>query len=48
MELAHHSYQPPPTELREDHPVAATFEEIVEDCLRPAKIRYVNPHKPNR
>ena len=48
VELAHSSYQPPRAELREDHRVDATFEEIVEACLRPVKIRYVMPRKRKR
>ena len=48
VELAHHSYQPSREELREDHRVDATFDEIMEDCLRPAKIRYVDPRKRKR
>ena len=47
VELAHHCYQPSRAELREDHRVDATFDEIVEACLRPVKIRYVNPRKLN-
>ena len=45
VELSHHTHQPSRAELREDHRVNATFEEVVEACLRPVKIRYVMPAK---
>ena len=45
VELPHHTYQPSRAELREDHSVDATFEEVVEAVLHPVKIRYVKPEK---
>ena len=45
LRLPHHTYQPSRAELREDHKVDATFEEVVEAVLRPVKIRYVKPEK---
>ena len=48
IELPHHSYQPSRAELREDHKVDATFEEVVEAVLRPVKIHYVKPQKRKR
>ena len=48
VELTHHSYQPSRAELREDHRVDVTFEEVVEAVLRPVKIRYVTPTKRKR
>ena len=48
VELPHHTYQPSRAELREDHSVDATFEEVVEAVLRPVKIRYVQPEKRKR
>ena len=48
IELPHHSYQPTRDELREDHRVDATFEEVVAACLQPVKITYVKPKKRKR
>ena len=48
VELPHHTYQPSRAELREDHSVDATFEEVVEAVLRPVNIRYVTPPKRKR
>ena len=48
IELPHYSYQPTRAELREDHSVDATFEEVVAACLKPVKIRYVTPKKRKR
>ena len=48
IRLPHHTYQPSRAELREDHKVDATFEEVVEAVLRPVKIRYVKPEKLKR
>ena len=45
IELPHYSYQPSCAELREDHRVDATFEEVVAACLQPVKITYVKPKK---
>ena len=45
IELPHHTYQPTRDELREDPRVDATFDEIVESCLKPVKVRYVLPQK---
>ena len=45
IEIPHHTYQPSRAELREDHRVDATFEEVVAACLKPVKITYVKPSK---
>ena len=45
VDIPHHTYQPSTAELREDHRVDATFEEVVAACLKPVKIRYVKPPK---
>ena len=45
VNLPHYSYQPSRAELREDHSVDATFEEVVAACLKPVKITYVKPKK---
>lgn len=46
--MPHHSYQPSRADLRRDHRVDATFEEVVEACLRPVRISDVLPRKQNR
>lgn len=46
VELVRGSYQPSRAELREGPRVDATFEEVVEACLGPGKIRCVMP--PNK
>lgn len=48
IELPHHTYQPTRAELRKDHHVDATFEEVVSACLKPVKIQYVMPRKRNQ
>ena len=46
--LPHHSYQPSRAELREDHCVDATFEEVVAACIKPVKVRYAKTPKRKR
>lgn len=38
MQLPHRTYQPIKAEQEQDHRVDASFDEVVEACLEPAKI----------
>lgn len=48
VQFPHHSYQLSKAELRQEHRVDASFEEVAAACLRPEQVTYVKPqkHKP--
>ena len=45
VDVAHPSYQPSRSELREDLRLDATFEELSKAVVQPVKARYVKPKK---